>query len=61
MSAARSFVFHTGEGQTLSQLASGIISSPFLYTSHLSGTDKDVCTCYTQRHYQFNPWHDFED
>lgn len=47
MSSARGFVFHTGEGQTLSQLAFGFIFSPFLCTSHLTDADKDVCTCYT--------------
>lgn len=55
------FVSHAGEGQALSQLAFGFISSSFLDSSHLSGYDKDVCTCYTRRRYQFNPWHDFED
>ena len=44
---------HRRGGQTLSQLALGFIPSPFLHTSHLSGADEDVCTCYTQRHYQF--------
>lgn len=55
------FVSRTGKGQALSQLVFGFISSSLFDTSRLSDYDKDVCTCYMQRRYQFNPWHDFED